>query len=90
MTMAQLSEVMSGLWLNVPVVDRTGLTGQFDVALTNIESQWGPTGPSVTASPGDAVSVPVAVAEQLGLKLELGQAPMDVFVIDRLERPEFD
>ena len=44
----------------------------------------------MTASPGDAVSVPVAVAEQFGLTLELGQALMDVFVVDRLERPEFD
>jgi uncharacterized protein (TIGR03435 family) len=36
------------------------------------------------------VSVPVAVQEQLGLKLELGRAPLEVLVVDRIERPEFN
>ena len=95
LTMPQLAELLSGLWLNMPVVDRTGLSGQFDVTLGNIENQWGPAGPSVAAPSlaapsGDAVSVPVAVAEQLGLRLELGRAPVAVLVVDRLERPEFD
>ena len=90
LTMTQLVELLSGLWLNMPVVDRTGMTGQYDVTLRNVESQWGPKGPSVTASSSDAVTVPVAVQEQLGLKLELGRAPLEVLVVDRVERPEFD
>jgi uncharacterized protein (TIGR03435 family) len=31
-----------------------------------------------------------AVQEQLGLKLESGRAPVDVTVIDRIERPTLD
>ena len=90
LTIAQLAELISGLWLNTPVIDRTSLTGQYDVTLSNVENQWGPKGPSVTASSGDAVGVPVAIQEQLGLKLELGRAPLDVLVVDRVERPVFD
>jgi uncharacterized protein (TIGR03435 family) len=90
LTMTQLAELLSGLWLNMPVVDRTGMIGLYDVTLRNVESQWGPKGPSVTALSSDAVIVPVAVQEQLGLKLELGRAPLEVVVVDRVERPEFD
>jgi uncharacterized protein (TIGR03435 family) len=65
-------------------VDATGLSGNFD-----IELQWTPT-PAVAASAGapvDAVSLFTAIQEQLGLKLESAQAPLDVVVIDRVERP---
>lgn len=61
-----------------PVLDRTGLPGGYDIDL-----KW-------TASPqpdADAVSIFTAVQEQLGLKLENGTAPLDVLVIDRIERP---
>ena len=60
------------------VLDRTGLTGNYD-----IELKW-------TAQPdpnSDNVSIFTAVQEQLGLKLESGMAPLDVVVIDRIERP---
>jgi uncharacterized protein (TIGR03435 family) len=35
----------------------------------------------------DAVSIFTAVQEQLGLKLESATAPLDVIVIDRIDRP---
>jgi uncharacterized protein (TIGR03435 family) len=39
---------------------------------------------------GDGPSLFTALDGQLGLKLEAGGAPVDVIVIDRLERPTQD
>ena len=38
-------------------------------------------------SPGTAPSIFTALEETLGLKLESGKAPLDVLVIDHIERP---
>jgi uncharacterized protein (TIGR03435 family) len=67
-----------------PVIDRTGLTGGYDVDL-----RWTPTVGTEPAS-GDAISIFTAVQEQLGLKLESSTAPLDVVVITRVERPTTD
>lgn len=73
-----------------PVVDQTGLTGNFDVELHFAERSNGP--PPATASPSadDAPSIFTAVEEQLGLKLIPTKAPMDRLVIDHIERPDPD
>ena len=63
------------------VLDRTGLTGAYD-----FELRWTPS-LGTDAPPADAVSIFTAVQEQLGLRLESGTAPLDVLVIDRIERP---
>jgi uncharacterized protein (TIGR03435 family) len=60
------------------VLDRTGLTDTYD-----IELKWTP----LPDPNSDNVSIFTAVQEQLGLKLESGTAPLDVVVIDRIERP---
>ena len=66
-----------------PVLDRTGLTGRFD-----IELQFAGTGPLTNADTPDApASVFTAVQEQLGLKLEPRKEKMDVLVIDQIEMP---
>jgi uncharacterized protein (TIGR03435 family) len=73
------------------VVDRTGLTGTFDVDL-----RWTPdsafTDRSHTAAPApslDGHEPPLftAIEEQLGLKLERSKGPVDVLVIDHVEQP---
>ena len=64
-----------------PVLDRTGVSGRFDVEL-----KWTPS-LGTDAPAGDSVSILTAVQEQLGLRLENGTAPLDVVVIDRIERP---
>ena len=65
-----------------PVLDRTGLTGTFDVELT-WAMQLGP----AAAGPQDGPSLFTAVQEQLGLKLEAQETPMEVLVVERVEIP---
>jgi uncharacterized protein (TIGR03435 family) len=61
-----------------PIVDRTGLTGNFDIELT----YW-PEGRIDTSGPVLAE----AVRDQLGLRLIPQRLPDDVLVIDRVQRP---
>ncbi len=63
------------------VVDRTGLTGSYD-----FELQWS-RDPAADAS---APSIFTALQDQLGLKLEPARGPVDVLVVDHVERPEAD
>jgi uncharacterized protein (TIGR03435 family) len=79
------------------VVDRTGLTGSFDVDLTwtpdQMPQQQGPRPPGAPEFPPidpNGPSLFTAVQEQLGLKLESTKGPVDVLVIDRAERPAED
>jgi uncharacterized protein (TIGR03435 family) len=67
------------LVLDRPVVNRTGLAGRFEVHLAWDAEQ--------STSDGSQPSLFTAVQEQLGLKLEAGRAPVDRFVIDRVEKP---
>lgn len=71
------------LTLQRPVIDRTGLTGRWDIDL-----EFAGTGPLTTADTPDApASVFTAVQEQLGLKLEPRKEKMDVLVIDHVQMP---
>jgi uncharacterized protein (TIGR03435 family) len=66
------------------VVNRTGLGGKFDFQL-----DWSPD-TRVCPAEDDAPVRPslyTAVEQQLGLKLEPARGPVEVLVIDRLERP---
>jgi uncharacterized protein (TIGR03435 family) len=75
-----------------PVIDRTGLTGRFDVDL-----KWTPEAfsaaalaqrPGSTPPPGmdpSGPQLPTALQDQLGLKFESTRAPVEVLVIDRAE-----
>jgi uncharacterized protein (TIGR03435 family) len=71
------------------IIDRTGLTGNYDFTL-----RWSPDNGATAASNDPAgtqadslPSIFSAVQEQLGLKLESTKAPADVLVVDHLERP---
>src|SRR5262249_52761215 len=71
------------------VVDRTRLDGAFvvdlhwafDTAATDAS------GNPERASDPDAPSIFTALREQVGLKLESAKSPVDVLVIDHIERP---
>jgi bla regulator protein BlaR1 len=78
------------------VIDRTGLTGLYDFTLKWMpEPVIGttllglPPAPLPPADP-DAPNIFTALQEQLGLKLEAGRGPVEVIVIDRLEKPTLD
>jgi uncharacterized protein (TIGR03435 family) len=62
-----------------PVIDRSNMAGDYDIDLTFA--------PDPAVGAGDAVSLFTAVQEQLGLKLEATRGPVEVLVIDAVERP---
>jgi uncharacterized protein (TIGR03435 family) len=76
------------------VVDRTGLTGNYDMDLTYSVDQ-APSGGLVGATTpvpagGDSPSIYTALQEQLGLKLDSQRGPVHVLVIDAVHRPTED
>jgi len=89
-TMAEFADVMQSAVLTRPVVDQTGLPGRYDFSLkwTPDETQFATLGgappPSPTATDPDLFT---AIQEQMGLKLESTKAPVDVLVIDHVEKP---
>jgi uncharacterized protein (TIGR03435 family) len=79
-TLARHFELAAGR----PVVDETGLTGDYDF---EVYFEPRPPRPSqATADIGAAPSVFVAAEEQLGLKLESSNATFDQFIIDSMNR----
>lgn len=65
--------------LDRPVVDFTGLTGRFDLAL-----EWSPVEASAENATGP--SVLTAIEEQLGLRLEPRKMPLEVLVVERVNK----
>ena len=63
------------------VVNKTGLTGNYDFTL-----KWTPED-SHSRTDTSGPSIFTAIQEQLGLKLEAGKGPIQVLVIDHIERP---
>jgi uncharacterized protein (TIGR03435 family) len=79
-TMEQLAQRLR-MYADGMVVDRTGLTGRFDLRLEYMPA-------SVARSdPGVGVSIFTAVQEQLGLRLQSTRGPVEVLVVERVERP---
>ena len=96
MTMAELASYLSARGYG-PVLDSTGLNGKYDIDLSwapdrAFEPSGGYTGASAGAHPNsDLPPAPTAdlfaaVRESLGLRLEARKAPVEVLVIDHIER----
>ncbi len=86
-TMSMVGTLLEGS-VGRDVFDRTGLAGTFDVELQWTPDQ--PQGPDATQPPAGDLNGPsifTAVREQLGLKLVATRGPVDVLVIDHVERP---
>ena len=81
--MSDVVDVIMNSFPGRPVIDRTGLTGTYDLHLVFT--------PQIPANrndpqPGD-LSIFTAVQEQLGLKLEPRKEVVEVVVVDRIEKP---
>lgn len=61
------------------VIDRTGLTGNFDFKL-----EWTP---DEARTDGEGASIFTALQEQLGLRLENTRGQVGIVVVDHLEKP---
>lgn len=69
------------------VLDQTGLTGLYDWTLKWAPVNAEPGEPEASAGDPSEPALFTALQEQLGLKLESQKAPVDVVVIDRIEKP---
>ena len=89
-TMSEFGQMLSQM-MGRTVIDQTGLVQRFDFKLTFTPQQI-PQDPSATASLPLEPAIPFAAAleEQLGLKLQSTKAPVDVLVIDHVEKPTPD
>jgi uncharacterized protein (TIGR03435 family) len=76
-TLARLAEYLSGQ-AGRPVLDRTGLKGEFDFLL-----EWSNNAASASSLP----SVFTALQEQLGLRLDAAKGPIETIVIEHAEKP---
>ena|SRR5215469_5020856 len=76
------------------VIDQTGLNGTYDVTLqwtpddAQLAGYLPPGAPKPPLSDTAGPSIFAALQEQLGLKLEATKGPVEVLVIDQVERPD--
>lgn len=84
---AELLRILSGMRIDRPVLDRTGLTGYFDFRL---RYDYGPFGFLAGSVRTEGLSFFTALQEQLGLKIEPTREVIDVLVIDSAEMPTPD
>jgi len=68
--------------LHRTVLDKTGLTGQYDLLL-----KWTSDDAPDAASDSSTPSIFTALQEQLGLKLQSSKGPVDTLVVDHVEMP---
>src|ERR1700728_5245728 len=90
-TTGEFASLLQRAILDRPVVDKTGLSGRYDLDLewAPDETQFG--GDVPVASP-DAPSPPLfrAIQDQLGLRLVATHGPVDALVVNTVERPSVD
>jgi uncharacterized protein (TIGR03435 family) len=79
---------LSGI-LGNPVTDATAIKGVFDLTLEWVPDDVQSPGKAggEAAEPSAGPSIFAALQEQLGLKLETKKTPVEMIVIDRIERP---
>jgi uncharacterized protein (TIGR03435 family) len=91
---------MLAIWAGRKVIDKTGIEGLFDIRLPQIVSVYAVNAAPVDGGRGGApapgtenrsnfIPLPTVfdAVQQFGLKLESTKGPVEVLVIDNVERP---
>jgi len=96
-TMAEFAGRMISSHVDRPVIDKTRLTGRYDVHLEFVPDDMPGAGaarlngvdrPDLPAPSGDATGPSIFTAlQQLGLKLSPAKGSMEVIVVDHAEKP---
>jgi uncharacterized protein (TIGR03435 family) len=69
------------------IVDKTGLSGTFDLEVETEIVELGDLPPNTFGEPKEGLSLSTALREQLGLRLESERGPVEVLVIDSVDLP---
>ena len=80
-TVSTFANVLSGV-LDREVIDKTGIQGNF-----NVDLHWTPDERADAQLDDAGPSIFTAIQEQLGLRLESSKGPVEIFVIDHVEKP---
>ena len=83
-TTAQFASVLSGV-LSRPVLDQTGMTGEFDFTLESPDINMARMPPPPEDFNGPSIFT--AIQEQLGLRLDPARGPIEILVVDQADRP---
>lgn len=85
-TMNQFAAFLSRQ-MDMPVLDKTGLTASYAIKLDWVpESRPSGDGKGASTDSADGPTLPDALRDQLGLKLETRKAPIEIVVVDHVER----
>jgi uncharacterized protein (TIGR03435 family) len=81
--MPLLVRVIAGNISDRPIVDHTGFGGDFDIT----DLTWAQLSATSSADTADVPSLAAALREKLGLTIVPSKAPIEVLVIDSIDRP---
>jgi uncharacterized protein (TIGR03435 family) len=88
-TMGQFASMLQRAVLDCPVLDKTELPGKYDFDLewTPDDTQFGGALPAVRPEDVEKPDFFAALQQQLGLRMESGRGPVEVLIIDTVQRP---
>ena len=88
--MPLLTDMLTSLAGGMPVVDKTGLKGTFQVVLDIPMTAMNPAGAGAAAGaasePESRTAAMFHVVQKMGLKLEQRKIPLETIVVDHIEK----
>jgi len=85
--MADFAKYLTRLGNDLSVIDKTGLTGNYDLDLDMNRIMAAAGADSANPSIGSVFQATVDAIENIGLKLVRTEAPVEVLIVDHAERP---